>query len=47
MNMYAYVGNDTINMVDPTGEFAHLAIGFVVGAGVELASQYFMVKRLA
>lgn len=47
MNRYAYVGNDLINTVELTGEFAHLAIGFVVGAGVELASQYLTGKEVS
>jgi RHS repeat-associated protein len=38
MNMYAYVGNDPVNMVDPTGEFG--IAGFVIGFTIELTSQY-------
>jgi RHS repeat-associated protein len=36
MNLYAYVGNDPLNMNDPTGEFMLQAIGVIAGgvAGV-------------
>ncbi len=39
MNLYAYVGNDPVNMINPTGKWMSYAAGFLVGAGVELATQ--------
>jgi len=27
MNLYAYVGSDPVNMVDPNGKFMHIVAG--------------------
>ena len=32
MNLYAYVGNDPVNMVDPSGETIMQIVGGVIGA---------------
>ncbi|MEK7264577.1 MAG: RHS repeat-associated core domain-containing protein [Pseudomonadota bacterium] len=43
LNLYAYVGNDPVNMTDPTGEFANILIGGIggalVGAAIETVAQ--------
>jgi len=39
MNMYAYVGNDPVNMNDPTGKWMAQALGAVIGGGLEIAVQ--------
>ena len=39
MNLYAYVGNDPINMNDPTGKFMNFVLGAIAGAIAETAVQ--------
>ncbi len=41
LNLYAYVGNDPVNAIDPNGEFGLIgaAIGAVIGGGFEAAKQ--------
>ncbi len=38
-NLYAYVGNDPVNLIDPSGLWANLLGGALVGGGIDLASQ--------
>ena len=40
MNLYAYMGNDLINMVDPTGEFLQTIVCGFVGGNVGLTFDY-------
>jgi RHS repeat-associated protein len=39
MNWYAYVGNDPVNMSDPSGKFMNFVIGGFVGVVAEIAVQ--------
>jgi len=39
INLYAYTGNDPVNMADPEGEFAWMAAGALIGAGSDYALQ--------
>jgi RHS repeat-associated protein len=38
-NLYAYVGGDTVNQTDPSGEFAQIVAGGVAGATVDITLQ--------
>ena len=42
--MYAYVANDPLNLVDPSGEFAWWIAGGAIGFGVDLSAQYLESK---
>ena len=44
MNLYAYVGIDPVNMVDPTGEFG--VLGFAIGFVADVAVQYFTTGKV-
>lgn len=37
-NAYAYVGNDPVDATDPTGQYAQLVAGCLIGAGVSTAT---------
>ena len=39
LNLYGYCANDPINAVDHDGRFLNFVAGFVVGAGIDAASQ--------
>ena len=44
VNLYRYVGNNSINATDPTGEFANFAVQAGIGAGVDLTIQLIQHK---
>jgi len=48
-NLYLYVGNDPVNLTDPTGECPPIVCGAILGggagAGIEIAAQVFLEGR--
>lgn len=40
MNLYAYVGNDPVNMTDPTGKFMNFVVKFVADVALGAALNY-------
>ncbi|MBE0368096.1 RHS repeat domain-containing protein [Pseudoalteromonas aurantia] len=46
-NRYIYANNNPYKYKDPNGELGHLAVGFIIGAGVELGAQYFSGKDIS
>jgi len=45
LNRYAYVRNNPVNRVDPSGHWIHIPIGFVIGFGVNLIKQILVNDR--
>jgi RHS repeat-associated protein len=45
LNLYAAFGNNPVNFVDPDGRWVNFAVGFIVGGGLDLASQLLIEGR--
>ncbi len=40
-NLYAYVGGDPVNLIDPSGEFLNFIVGVAIGTAFNVAQQWY------